>query len=292
METGAVLGIDVGFSERRATTCLCLLEWSDNLVRLAFRKVGTDAHARSAALTSLIRKSMHLAAVAIDGPLTRGLRIVPHYRVADALLSHGVFQKRGKPGQTSSPIGQKLHQHATWLAKLVLGEAARGSFSIARATHIESIDEGAVVEAFPNQFLAALIDEGKLPPLHRDASDRYWEQLARVDGLNGLLSVLLPNHRFEITPEQIVDHDERAAVVCALTGLALAIGVGVGVGDPEDGDICFPPARAWGASISGARPWVEEALRGGVTALRTASKPHIANQAHARVRLHKNYWIS
>jgi len=113
METGAVLGIDVGFSERRATTCLCLLEWSDNLVRLAFRKVGTDAHARSAALTSLIRKSMHLAAVAIDGPLTRGLRIVPHYRVADALLSHGVFQKRGKPGQTSSPIGQKLHQHAT-----------------------------------------------------------------------------------------------------------------------------------------------------------------------------------
>src|SRR5438105_1458510 len=128
METGAVLGIDVGFSERRDMTCLCLLEWSDKLARLTLRRVGPDSHARSAALTSLIRRPMHLAAMAIDGPLTRGLRIVSHYTAADALLSRGVFQKRGKQGQTSSPTGQKLHRHASQLATLVLDEAGRRSF--------------------------------------------------------------------------------------------------------------------------------------------------------------------
>ena len=135
METGAVLGIDVGFSERRDTTCLCLFEWSEALVKLRFKKVGTCADARSAALISLIQNPIHLAAVAIDGPLTRGLRIVPHYRSAEALLSRGVFQKRGKPGQTSSPTGQTLHWHATQLANIVLSEAARDRFSIALRSH-------------------------------------------------------------------------------------------------------------------------------------------------------------
>jgi hypothetical protein len=102
---------------------------------------------------------MHLAAVAIDGPLTRGLRRVTNYRVADALLSGGAFQKRGKPGQTSSPVGQKLHDHATRLAELVLECAAREVFSIAPAAHIEPIHETALVESFPNLFLGALIDD-------------------------------------------------------------------------------------------------------------------------------------
>ena len=291
MQEGTVLGIDVGFSEHRDTTCLCLLQWSSNLARLDFRKVGTDASARSAALASLIPSPVRLAAVAIDGPLTRGLRIVPHYRAPDALLSRGVFQKRGKPGQTSSPTGQKLHFHATELAKLVLAEARSGLFSIAPATHIEPISEFAVVEAFPNQFLAALRNERRLPPLHRDASDRYWECLTATNGVNQFLAEMLANCRFEIPPDQIFDHDERAAVVCALTALAVAGGVGVGVGDPDDGDIFLPPARLWGAATSDIVPWVEVALRDGIAAVQRA-RTSPANHANARVRLHESYWIS
>lgn len=291
MNTGAVLGIDIGYSESRETTCLCLLEWSEELVRLAFGKVGTDVQARSLAIRRIVRGRAHLAAVAIDGPLTRGLRRVPHYRAADALFSRGVFQKRGKPGQTSSPTGQKLHEHATQFARLLLEEAKRGSLSVARATHIEPIDEAAVVEAFPNQFLAALVDEDYLPVLHRDASDRYWEQLAAGDGLDKLLAALLPNRRFDVRPRHIHDHDERAAAVCALTALALAVGLAVGVGDAEDGDIFLPPAELWGASLSGTIPWVEVALREGVAALRRTPNPHVANHLNARVRLHGGYWI-
>jgi len=61
--------------------------------------------------------------------------------------------------------------------------------------------------------VTAVIEEGKLPQLHRDASDRFWEYFAEVDGLNGLLSGFLPEHRFRTRPEDICDHDERAAVV-------------------------------------------------------------------------------
>ncbi|HXM69265.1 MAG TPA: hypothetical protein VN911_21240 [Candidatus Acidoferrum sp.] len=289
MEKGAVLGIDVGFAEHRQTSCLCLLEWSDERVRLTFKKVGTNLQARSLAISNMFCVPTHLAAVAIDGPLTRGLRHVLHYRAAEALLSRGVFQKRGKPGQTSSPTGQKLHQHATQFAKLVLSEAKNGRVSVAHSTHIEPIDEAAIVEAFPNQFLASLIDEDTLPVLHRDASDRYWEQLTAGDSLSKLLAALLPNRRFGCRPKDIYDHDERAATVCALTGLAVATELAVGVGDPEDGDIFLPPATLWGAARSGTRPWVEVALRANIPLLRTGAQ--IANHLKARVCTHESYWI-
>ena len=67
-------------------------------------------------IDELVRRR-ELAGVALDGPLTRGLRLVRHYRAAEAILSRGPLQKRGKPGPTSAPMGQKLHEHATKLAK-------------------------------------------------------------------------------------------------------------------------------------------------------------------------------
>lgn len=289
-DTGAVLGIDVGYSERRATTCLCLLEWTDDLVRLSFKKVGTDLRARTKAIESLFPEPRYLAAVAIDGPLTRGLRRVKHYRCADALLSRGVFQKRGKPGQTSSPVGQKLHDHATQFGELLIEQADRGVFSIARASHVESIHESAIVEAFPNQFLASLIDEPNLPLLKRDASDRYWERLATFGGLDQLLRALLKDCRFAADLADVRDHDERAAVTCSLTALALAAESAVGVGDPEDGDIFLPPSTIWGASLSGGLPWIESALRKNVADIR-ASTLRGGGNCGARVRRHSAYWF-
>jgi len=287
---GAVLGIDVGYSERRPTTCLCLLEWADDLVQLSFKKVGTDPTSRTNALCGLFPNPERLAAVAIDGPLTRGLRLVTHYRIADALFSRGVFQKRGKPGQTSSPVGQRLHDHATRLAELLVECAARDIFSIAPAVHIEPIHETALVESFPNQFLGSLIDESNLPVLNRDASDRYWEYLATSGGLEILLRTLLEPCRFEVQPAAIKDHDERAAVTCALTALAVAAESAVGVGDAEDGDIFLPPTAIWGTSCSESSPWIEAALRKNVNALRRSAL-RASGSWSGRVRLHDMFWF-
>jgi hypothetical protein len=183
-----------------------------------------------------------------------------------------------------------LHEHATQLAELVVEHAARGVFSIAPAVHIEPIHETALVEAFPNQFLASLIDESSLPLLNRDASDRYWECLATSGGLDNLIWTLLQGCRFKVRPGVIRDHDERAAVSCALTALAVAAESAVGVGDPVDGDIFLPPTALWGASCSGSSPWIESALRKNVDALRSLALRQDGNWA-GRVRLHHTYWF-
>jgi len=89
-----------------------------------------------------------VAGVALDGPLAKGLRLISHYRAAEAILSRGVLQKRGKPGQTSAPVGQKLHAHASELAALIVQQVRVDS-----ATHCNPIARERVVEAFPNIYL-------------------------------------------------------------------------------------------------------------------------------------------
>jgi hypothetical protein len=126
--------------------------------------------------------------------------------------------------------------------------------------------------------------------LNRDASDRYWEQLAKPGGLEILLRTLVEPCRFEMLPTTIAGHDERAALICALTAVAVTAESAVGVGDPEDGDIFLPPPTLWGNSCSESLPWVESALRKNVDAL-----PKLAVRKQrkwvGRVRLHDRYWF-
>lgn len=150
------MGIDVGFSERKPTTCLCLLNWDLESATFTFQSTGSDCNERAQAINALVGH-LELEAVALDGPLTHGLQLVRHYRSAEAILSRGALQKRGKPGQTCSPLGQKLHEHATKLANLVLTFT-----TVAPATHYEPIHESRLLEAFPNMFLAAIVPERDL----------------------------------------------------------------------------------------------------------------------------------
>ncbi|MGH9894642.1 MAG: hypothetical protein ACREA0_22230, partial [bacterium] len=119
---------------------------------------------------------------------------------------------------------------------------------------------------------------------------RYWEYLATSGGLEILLRTLLDPCRFEVQPVTIKDHDERAAVNCALTALAVAAESAVGVGDPDDGDIFLPPTAPWGTSWSESSPWIETALRKNVNALRRSALR--ANGSWSgRVRLHDTFWF-
>lgn len=262
---GSVLGIDVGFSARAASTVSCLLTWDTDTAQFRLTKARTDSASRRHSLTSLLESvepsgPRQILAVAIDGPLTHGLVMVREYRTAEALLSQGMFQKRGKPGQTSSPTGLLLHEHATRLARLLLELETEGVCSIAPASHIEPIHHKALVEAFPSQFLAALVSEETLPRLHRDASDRYWEACHASHRLVGLLDGLLPGREIHGPFRVCADHDERAAIVCALTALCVAAGHAVGVGDSDFGDIILPPRSAWGRSATSDERWMERAL--------------------------------
>jgi predicted nuclease with RNAse H fold len=274
---GAVLGIDVGFSPRKKTTGFCALRWDECRIEVCFEVTTSDPEVRRRALSGLAGGD-ELVAVAIDGPLTNGLRIVRHYRACEAVLSRGVLQKRGKPGQTSSPVGQELHRHATDLAKLALELT-----DVRVSSHQEPIHERGVVEAFPNLFMAALIDEARLPRLRRDASDRYWEVL--VNGSNRLAELfdyLVPGRHLEVDLRDIRDHEHRAALVCALTGLCIAAGEYVAAGDREDGDIVLPPRRSWGSGKDGSAAWLDVVLTANLEQLQ-GGRPNHPNHARARI---------
>ena len=283
-ESGAVLGIDVGYSAKRRTTCFCHLEWTAHKASMTLKLVAANPSARRTVLGELLGPDPHLAAIAIDGPLAPRLQKVTRYRAAEALLSKGCLQRRGKPGQTSSPVGQKLHVHATELA-LLSQELA----TVSAATHFQAILPLRIVEAFPNLFLAALLDEAIIPALKRNASDRFWE-LAQVKGgpLPRLIATLLPGRVFPHELSSITNHDHRAGLICALTALSVLHGTHIAVGDSEDGDIMLPPLFSWGVGRTNT-PWLQREL---VSALKSSTPGNTRGHWLARVANDQGPWLS
>lgn len=260
---GAVLGIDVGYSRKRRTTCFALLSWNQSGVNLKLTKAGRGPRERRSALLEAIGDCTLPLTVALDGPLAYALRGWKKYRSCEALLSGGVMQKRGKPGQTNSPTGRELHLHARLLGRMVVRTKRAGEDLVEAAAHEHAIHELAVVEAFPNSFLVALLGEPSIPTLDRDASDRFWEVLVSGGRLEALLKTLLPSHKAEPGVLAATDHDERAAIVCALTALCVRTGRYVAVGDKEAGYIILPPLEDWGSGANGV-PWLWEHLKSAV----------------------------
>jgi len=206
------------------------------------------------------------------------LRHVDHYRAAEAILSRGVMQKRGKPGQTSTPVGQQLHAHATSLATLVLQRA-----QVDPATHRDPIVRERVVEAFPNIYLAALVNEADLVPLKRNASDVYWRSLVELSNkLSCHFGQLLPGRTLRVDLASITHHDHRAGLVCALTALSVALDRHVAEGDAVDGDIMLPAQADWGLSATAPGVWLEPVLRANLATVRTGKGAH-RNHKNARI---------
>jgi hypothetical protein len=274
---GLVLGVDVGFSPKQRSTCFCTLSWDRVSALLDFRLTTCDPSERRDALDTIV-EGRRLAGVALDGPLANGLRHVSHYRSAEAILSRGILQKRGKPGQTSAPVGQELHGHATELAALVVRR-----IQVDSATHVDPIVRERVVEAFPNMYLAALVNERDLHPLARNASDVYWRSLVETSSkLAYHIDQLLPGRSLDADLASITDHDHRAGVVCALTALSVTLDRHVAVGDAVDGDIMLPAEADWGSSAAAAGSWLEPVLRTNLSAVR-AGEPANGNFKNARI---------
>ena len=71
-------------------------------------------------------------------------------------------------------------------------------------------------------------------------SDTFYVHLAKTGVLTRLISDLLPNRRLVDIFEAVTNHDDRAAVVCALTSLCVAASRYSSVGDRQ-GWIILPP---------------------------------------------------
>jgi hypothetical protein len=255
-----VLGIDVGWSLRGATTGLCVLRWGDGAVTWAFARARHDRDHRRAAIAALLAGA-ELSAVAVDGPLRPDLECRCTYRMCDALLSRGVFQRRGKVAPTNCPSGFRLHQEAALLAGLAL------EHPVAPARHPSAVHARAIVEAFPNLCLGVMCDDEADAPYPRPTQRRHWTDalypwLVERAKLDGVMRLLLPGHRLAASWGEVTHHEDRAALACAVTALGVAAGRYVAVG-AADGWVALPPAEAWGRGADGGA-WAERALRGNV----------------------------
>lgn len=253
-DSGAVLGIDVGFSATGRTTGLCLVTWDDDALTWQTAVTGTADELRAAALRQLMEKVEHVDAVAIDGPIRPGLVCVPEYRCSESLLARGVFQRRGKPGASHFGFGWHLHCAATAMAKLVLRTVA--------------VRPDTMVEAFPNGFLAVLHDDEGFPrsgDVRRRWTDVLYARPLVQTALQRILADVAPGRM--VTGDwtfggssQSALHETRSALVCALTALCVAADRCVSVGAAADGFIHLPPRAAWGRGARGGAPWAEAAL--------------------------------
>ena len=268
--TECFLGIDVGYSGHRPTTGLCLITIDEDRFRWECCNTGTEVARRQKSLQELLPAEANLVAVGIDGPLASGLQTINRYRVADALLSRGLFQSRCKPGATNSRTGQDLHLHANALARLVM--ELRG-INLSPANHPGHVHDSAILEVFPTAFLAVLLNDVEIDAnkkqFGRKKSDGYWKLAVRQGSLRRLVQALAPQRQLDQSLDSITNHDHRAAFVCALAALCLAKNRYVSVGDHEDGNIVLPPKDHWWVDGVSQKKWAWEVLKSNVESVRS-----------------------
>lgn len=232
---GAVLGIDVGWSETRRSSAACLLVWTADEVRMKIRRFTARREDVRSGIQDLLGDHGVLVA-AIDGPLRAALDEIGVYRAAEQVLTRRLARHIGKPAQSSSPNGKRLNAAANQVAELLLELDVVGE-----AYHRARIHSKAIVEGFPTSFLGVMLTEG-FQDKNRARSDSYYKALgaAPEQPLETLITGFLPGRRLDLDMKAITNHDDRAAVVCALTALCVAARSYVAVGN-EDGFIILPP---------------------------------------------------
>lgn len=221
----SLLGVDVGYSERKSTTGLA---WRVNGSVQACLAGSTWA-SRSAVLPRDV--SFDLAA--LDAPLVPKTETIPR-RGCEAVFYRGAFWNRCRPGMSHHGRGLKLREAGKTAAVQFCEVMRRDGVANPRA-----LPGVPIVEAFPNTFLGVLLPaqtfDGSGTLKIRTRSDWLYEAATGQGALQRLLEDLdwsEPGTAERFARER--DHDIRAALVCLLTagfasaGTAAIVGDGIG----------------------------------------------------------------
>ncbi len=147
------------------------------------------------------------------------MEVIGRYRAAERMLTRRLQSKIGKPGQASAPVGKALNTAANDCAVVVIKAC-----QLAPATHAVRIDRKAIVKAFPSGFLGVMLrDPSTVAARRGDRSDVFFQHLANRGALQLLLQHLLPDRKLAKSLNDVVNHDDRAALICALTKVDLFI---------------------------------------------------------------------
>ncbi len=233
-----VAGIDTGLTLIKRTSGVCRTGASGEIVGHTY----IDRASRSAALGPAIVYS----ALAIDAPVLPGGHLDYSRRACERVFAWKPFQKRCKPGASHvSGTGQALRRAGVETAMAFFESVSSQDLAKAFPRVITGRN---IVEAFPNAFLGVSLPASVFSvSLKRGVKFDWlydtWLDQSAIKQLQGLLS--WDREEFWRAVWQNKQHDERAALVCAMTAVCVLRGSYVAVGDERGGYFFLPPWSTW-----------------------------------------------
>lgn len=233
-----LVGVDIGFSERRRSNGFAVLR--DGCLLRAERLSVAE---RNQALRSLEEVDI----VAIDAPLLPAGTPDSLVRRCERVFSRGAFQKRCKPGMSHiAGTGRTLRAHGQRSVQTLIDARALGPMD----RSLPCVwPEANIFEAFPNAFLGVALPEEDFVPAPKVKRGGKFDWLYGRWIHHGLFQkAVAAAHLPELIAarcENEKDHDIRAALVCLLTAAFIAIDEYATVGDASGGYFFLPPASLW-----------------------------------------------
>ncbi len=245
-----VLGVDVGWSQRRKSTGLAVISFGEGEIELRIRRSTAQLAELSATVEELLQRRCP-DAVAIDGPLGPALHPLPEGRErgCERVLMRGRLRELCSPVDWRNPLrGRPLYEAAMAIARQINELLSAGRRTGTRPRRIK------IVEAFPDAFMAVMLPlatrkDKKGSQVGSRTSRLYKTWLAGSRSAAARLLSLLTSagatrallHQFT----QVTNKDEQSAVVCAVTALCVARGRYVTIGERATGEIVLPPLTLW-----------------------------------------------
>jgi hypothetical protein len=192
--------------------------------------------------------------LAIDAPVLPMHELHYRRRACEKVFVWGAFQKRCKCGESQvSGTGQALRRAGVDTAHAFVKDVAKGECA---RPFPRIFGEHNIVEAFPNAFIGVTLAEAKFEstPGRGDKFDWLYDAWIESKVPNRLKAVLdWDRENFWRAVNDNKHHDERAALVCAITALCVLRGVYVAVGEPSGGYFFLPPWQMWA-------DWAQDAI--------------------------------
>src|SRR6056297_3415147 len=235
-----LVGIDVGLVLHRATSGLCRTGSDGFSVARSY----TDQLSRQSAIE--IPEQIDL--LAIDGPVLPTNQIDYRIRPTEKALLWNVFRRRCAVGETCRGIGAALRRGGCDTARQFGDRTANSN---CQTTYPQIQAHRHVIEAFPNAFMGVMLDDApymeSMPRLKRGGRFEWllstWRKNAAVQQLKTRLQWDEPELWKELASNG--DHEEQAALVCALTAVCVYRNAYVAVGEPIGGYLFLPPWELW-----------------------------------------------
>ncbi len=234
-----IVGVDVGYSKTRKSTGVACLN-GDSLTLYKADMSWQDRRRN-------IPQDFSAEWIAIDGPLLPLDANASIKRCCESVFSRGSFQRRCKPGMSHFGNGLLLRQAAAecciQFSQLLApknGPEAKGRVR----------PKGPIIEAFPNAFLAVLLEEREFPSAPKLPRGKKFDWLYDQVAANGILRqrlskvLILPPTAWDQI-EQEKDHDKRAALICLLTAALARTRHATPVGNASTGWFWLPLKDYW-----------------------------------------------